>query len=471
VVSSAVFSSWPGFHPIGRPLRPARIGGVAIVLLTLAACASENLAGEQTPAQAPPPAVAAPEPVVPPPPAPVDTGPRVYRVGLLVPLAGAPQQVGRDLLAAAQMALFDLADDRFELLPRDSGANATSAVVAATQLIEADRVDLILGPLLSDAVQAVAPTARAAGVPLLAFSNDRAAASGGVYVLGFAPQEQVRRVMGFARGRGFSQFAALVPDNEYGSLMAASVAESATALGVALTNSASYPTDPADTTGRTEVVKRLADYDSRKAALARQRRELASRDDEISRRALKRLEILDTLGDVGFDALVLPAGGGAVRELAPLLAFYDVDPARVKLLGTWLWDDPTLGKEPTLVGAWFAAPPPEARSAFLDRFASLYGRQPSRLATLGYDAVALAAVLARRAAEETSSSGATDDAGRTTPYTPEALTSPNGFVGMDGIFRLLPDGRTERGLAVLEIRPAGIVAIDPAPQSFEAIVN
>ena len=62
-------------------------------------------------------------------------------------------------------------------------------------------------------------------------------------------------------------------------------------------------------------------------------------------------------------------------------------------------------------------------------------------------------------------------AGAATPYTPEALTSPNGFVGMDGIFRLLPDGRTERGLAVLEIRPDGIVAIDPAPQSFEAVIN
>ena len=385
-----------------------------------------------------------------------------------MPLAGAPQEVGRDLLAAAQMALFDLADAQFELLPRDSGANAATAVEAASRLIEEDRVDLILGPLLSEAVQAVAPMARAARVPLLAFSNDRGAAADGIYVLGFAPQEQVRRVMGFARGRGYSQFASLVPANEYGAVMAESVGNAAAALGVALTNAASYPTDPSDTTGRTEVVKRLADYESRKAALERQRRELAANDDEISRRALKRLEILDTLGDVGFDALVLPAGGGAVRELAPLLAYYDVDPARVKLLGTWLWDDPTLGREPTLVGAWFAAPPPAARAGFLGRFSDLYGRQPSRLATLGYDAVALAAVLARRGADD---GAAVNGAGAATPYTPEALTSPNGFVGMDGIFRLLPDGRTERGLAVLEIRPDGIVAIDPAPQSFEAVIN
>jgi hypothetical protein len=222
------------------------------------------------------------------------------------------------------------------------------------------------------------------------------------------------------------------------------------------------------------VVKQLADYDERHKALNEQRAELEARDDEISKRALKRLEILDTLGDVGFDALVLPAGGNEVRELAPLLAFYDVDPGRVKLLGTWLWDDPSLGREPTMVGAWFAAPPPESRTAFVDRFAKLYGRQPSRLATLGYDAVALAAVLARRTENVTVVAGATPTETSTpspTPYSIEALTSVNGFAGMDGIFRLLPDGRTERGLAVLEIRRDGIAVVDPAPQSFAPVVN
>jgi hypothetical protein len=127
-----------------------------------------------------------------------------------------------------------------------------------------------------------------------------------------------------------------------------------------------------------------------------------------------------------------------------------------------------------MVGAWFAAPPPESRTAFVDRFAKLYGRQPSRLATLGYDAVALAAVLARRTENVTVVAGATPTETSTpspTPYSIEALTSVNGFAGMDGIFRLLPDGRTERGLAVLEIRRDGIAVVDPAPQSFAPVVN
>jgi ABC-type branched-subunit amino acid transport system substrate-binding protein len=458
----------------------ALLGGV----LLLAACAQTTVPAPESPAQGTEAADAPAEvphdgpysdsDFLPSQVGPVETGPPVHRVGLLVPLSGAPEQVGQDLLAAAQMALFDLSGEHFELLPRDSGASEAFAVDAATRLIQEDRVDLILGPLLSDSARVVAPLVRDAGVPMITFSNDRSVASADVFVLGFAPQDQVRRVMGYARGRGFGQFAALVPVSSYGSLMAASVTEAAAELGVTAVETAWYPTDPSDTAGRTEVVKQLADYDERHKALNEQRAELEARDDEISKRALKRLEILDTLGDVGFDALVLPAGGNEVRELAPLLAFYDVDPGRVKLLGTWLWDDPSLGREPTMVGAWFAAPPPESRTAFVDRFAKLYGRQPSRLATLGYDAVALAAVLARRTENVTVVAGATPTETSTpspTPYSIEALTSVNGFAGMDGIFRLLPDGRTERGLAVLEIRRDGIAVVDPAPQSFAPVVN
>jgi hypothetical protein len=47
-----------------------------------------------------------------------------------------------------------------------------------------------------------------------------------------------------------------------------------------------------------------------------------------------------------------------------------------------------------------------------------------------------------------------------------ALTQGSGFAGVTGVFRLLPDGSNERGLAVAEIRNNQVVVIDPAPRSF-----
>jgi hypothetical protein len=158
-------------------------------------------------------------------------------------------------------------------------------------------------------------------------------------------------------------------------------------------------------------------------------------------------------GGGNYQALLLPEGGSELKSIAPLLPYYDVDPRDVKFLGTGLWDDPTLAREPPLNGAWYPAPPPEGHEQFLTRYRRAYGTTPPRIASLGYDAVSLAIALSSLPESER--------------FTPEALTNPDGFAGVDGIFRFMPDGGTERGLAVLEIRPGGAVVVDPAPTSFQ----
>ena len=81
------------------------------------------------------------------------------------------------------------------------------------------------------------------------------------------------------------------------------------------------------------------------------------------------------------------------------------------------------------------------------------GPKPIRIASLAYDTVALAAVLAR------------------VPGGPRfdqtTLTGAEGFAGVDGLFRLLPDGTTERGWGVMELTREGFGVVDPAPASFQ----
>jgi hypothetical protein len=175
--------------------------------------------------------------------------------------------------------------------------------------------------------------------------------------------------------------------------------------------------------------------------------------DAESRRQLNRLKRIDTVGDVDYDAVLLPEGGLRLILVGSLLPFFDVDPDKVRFLGTGQWDDPTVWREPTLRGSWFAAAPPTNRLKFLDRYREAYGDTPPRIATLAYDAVALAAVLAR---------------GDNGPdFTNAALTTPNGFAGLDGIFRFRPDGLIERGLAVLAVEPREPKIVSPSPDSFD----
>jgi branched-chain amino acid transport system substrate-binding protein len=376
------------------------------------------------------------------------TGDQVH-VALLLPLSGPSATLGRAMLDAAQIALFDLADEHFVLLPRDTEGTPEGAARAASATL-AEGAELILGPLLAGEVEAVKPVARQAGVNMIAFSTSNQLAGDGTFLLSFPPRQSVDRIVAYAHERGATRFAALAPATPYGQLVVDALRAAASSVGAALVQSETY--DPASTDFR-PVVRRLASFDERRAALARERQQLQAAGDEASRQALQRLAGRDTASEADFDAVLLPDGGATLKAVASLLPYYDIDPAKVRFLGTGLWDEPGLGTEPALVGGWFAAPPPAARGDFEKRFRALYGQAPPRLATLGYDATALAATLARKP--------------RDVAFSTASLTDPSGFAGVDGIFRFRPDGLVERGLAVLEVERGGTKIVSPAPESFE----
>lgn len=357
------------------------------------------------------------------------------------------------------MAVFDLADSNYELRLYDTGGRTDKARNAA-QLALQDGVQIILGPLFSDAVLAVAEVAQPANIPVVAFSNNREIVGNGVYTMGFFPEDQVQRIVDFAFNQGVTRYSVLAPDDLYGNRMVNALNEMATFGGREVTDIAYYLDETQILVDR---IKLLGRYEDRRLALLSQRRELAARDDAISKRALERLEDLETFGEVGFEAVLLPAGAEEVLRIAPLLAFYDIDPSQVKLLGTWLWEDPSLLTEPSMAGAWYVAPPAPTRRLFAERFEGLHNRAPDRAATLAYDATALSIVLAQRAARANEA--------RPNMFTAEALTSPGGFAGMDGIFRFRPTGLVERGLAVFEIERGGAREIDPARTTFDDLVN
>lgn len=374
---------------------------------------------------------------------------QVNRLALLLPLSGRGASIGKALSDAAQMALFETARDDLEVLVFDTQGTTAGAEDAA-RLAIADGARLFLGPLFGASAEAARPIANAAGVSIVSFSNNRDIAGNGVYVFGFLPGQQVRRIMGFAAARGHGRVGALVPSSGFGELVVASARVAAEQIGVNVVRATYYDPTDSELSG---LIRQFADYDSRKSALAAQKSLLAGRTDQISKQALARLGGLDTFGDPPFDAVLLPAGDPELRGIAPLLAYYDVDPARIRLLGTALWDEAQgLGAEPALVGGWYAAASPEARTDFENKFERAFNRRPPRLASLGYDAMLLAVALTY------AENGAN--------YSSEALTDMNGFAGVDGIFRLLPDGTNQRGLAVLEVEQNGVRVIDPAPSSF-----
>jgi ABC-type branched-subunit amino acid transport system substrate-binding protein len=375
----------------------------------------------------------------------------LVRVGLLVPLSGPSAAVGQALLNAAQMAVFDIADERFVLQVYDSQGTAEGAAKAAQTAIS-HGVQLLLGPLFSAEAKGAQPVAAQANVNMITFSTDPSVVAPHVFMIGFLVQEQVRQIVAYARDQGLSRFAVLAPNSAYGQSVVEAVNQYVPQRGGKVAQIALYDPDGKDLT---DVVRGLASFDQRKKTLEQQKAELATKNDEISQAALKRLERLETVGEVNFDTILLPEQGTQLTQAASLLSYYDIDPGRVRLLGTMLWDAPGLGREPVMIGGVYPAPPPETNRQFVNRYRELYGRAAPNIASHGYDAVALAAILAR--------------SGDAAPFSATELTSPAGFSGVDGIFRFLPNGLSQRGFAIMQVTRTGAVVVKPAPTLFDAV--
>src|SRR4051794_34622936 len=155
-------------------------------------------------------------------------GQQQAKVALLLPLSGQNAAIGRTLLQAAEMGVFDAAGDDFSLVVRDSAAAGGPAAAVGSAMQEGAK--LVLGPVFSTEI---APAAQAAGslVPVISFSNDRTAARPGVFVLGLAPQAQVERVVGYAASQQVKRFAILYPNSAFGNAVRQAYQDSVVQVG------------------------------------------------------------------------------------------------------------------------------------------------------------------------------------------------------------------------------------------------
>lgn len=344
-------------------------------------------------------------------------------VALLVPLTGRDSELGQAMLNAAQLALFDNLDLATTLLIKDTTGTPEGAANAASEALE-EGAQLLIGPLFSESIRAAAPASRERGVAIIGFSNDRAVAGEGVYVFGFTPDQQIKRIVTYAAASGVRRVAALVPHNDYGHAVVAALDESVQGAGLSVGQIEYFATDGSDAE---EVVQRMAG--------------LYKSSDSPSQQPI--------------DGVLIAAGGRQLRSLASFLSF-DIETTRVRLLGTELWHHENIPGEPALKGGWFAAPPPGKWARFEQKYQVSFDSQPPHGAALAYDAISLAGMLIRTRQIDSVHS---TEAG--------ALSATNGFAGIQGVFRFGLDGVAERALAIYEVSADGFKVIDPPRPGFD----
>ncbi len=95
------------------------------------------------------------------------------RVGLLTPLTGAVATYGQSVRNAVVMGIDSINASggingrQIKLIVLDDKGDSTESAQAARRLIDREKVALIIGPVITPAVMAVAPIAQAEGIPMI----------------------------------------------------------------------------------------------------------------------------------------------------------------------------------------------------------------------------------------------------------------------------------------------------------------
>lgn len=95
------------------------------------------------------------------------------RVGLITPLTGAVATYGQSVRNAVVMGIDSINASggingrQIELIILDDKGDSTESAQAARRLIDREKVALIIGPVITPAVMAVAPIAQAEGIPMI----------------------------------------------------------------------------------------------------------------------------------------------------------------------------------------------------------------------------------------------------------------------------------------------------------------
>ena len=222
------------------------------------------------------------------------------------------------------------------------------------------------------------------GILFFSFSSNKSLADNCVFLLNFFPYNEIETIFDYLPEN--SKVAIVYPENSYGykiNEIVDSVSERSKSI---IINRASYKENLENVRS---AIKELGKYELRKFELNRQKKLLSLNKDENSKQRLKKLERFTTTNDYDFTHVLIADYGVRLLQVAPLLAYYDIDPNIVGFIGTGAWDDTIFFNEPTLQNAIFPGVEYKKRQKLIDEYTDTYDEGLMRVSTLPYDLIGL----------------------------------------------------------------------------------
>lgn len=384
-------------------------------------------------------------------------------VGAILPLSGRQQAVGYRALRGLQLGLGIYSPNKktsgFRLAVIDSEGNPDIARRAVERLVVEDNAVAMVGGLLSRTAGSETSKAQEFGMPTIVLGQKAGLTESGEFIFrnALTSQMQAEHLAYVAIERlGLKRFAILFPNDPYGTEFANFFWDAVKLRGGSV--NAAQPYDPKETDFRGHVQRMVGNYyvEDRSEEYRIRYRQYLEKNPRRSARQSQATpeEILPPIVD--FDALFIPDSARAAGQIAPMLAYNDVD--NVRLLGTNLWNNASFVsrgqkfvENAIIVDGLYTGDRSFASSDFVKAYKDVFGEEPGMIEAQAYDTGLLLRQLI--------AGGAT-----TRTELQEKLTSVKGFPGAFGALDMSPTRELKRPISVLTVKEGKLVPLESTVQ-------
>ena len=300
------------------------------------------------------------------------------RIGLVVPLSGEYAFVGESIIKSVRLALNQINDERFEIVPEDSGANPIDTLRASKKLYT-QGIKIIIGPVFNESSRYLDELKEITFISLTnkIYGNPPNVISAGVNAI-----SQLNTIDKFRKINEIERSIILIPRTDYRK----EIDEALTKTELKLKDKFFYDTDPTLLTAQIEKITR---YPQRKQNLLDEIKRIEDSNLNNKEKKIENLKKRDTLGGINFDSVIIADFDESLKSVATSLLYTDVSSTRVSYITLNQWFDDSLLKETSLQPLYFPSINKENYESFKSEYKDAYQTNANQLSFLSYDLVGL----------------------------------------------------------------------------------
>jgi len=301
------------------------------------------------------------------------------RVGLLAPFSGEYKNLGESLLLSTQLALDEINDKNIIIIPRDSGTNDKDKLNLAIKEIINNGAKIIIGPVSSSSFSELG---KYKDIIFISLSNKEPKISNNVINIGISLESQLESIKQFLIKQEKNKTLILYPKNEYEKFIDKKIK----LLKLDYVKIFKYNPDPRILTGE---IEKLTKYNQRKRNLEKRKDFLNKQDDDKSKKELKILDRLYTLGSVNFDSIIIIDFGYNLKSVLASLIFSDVDEQSVTFTTVNQWFDASIFQENSVKDLYYPSVDKKQFKKYNENYYKTFSLKPDEITILSYDALGL----------------------------------------------------------------------------------